>query len=157
MTDLVAISYSSVATRLLSGAELDALLLEVQSFNEGLGVSGALCYDDGVFIQYFEGPAHAMEQVYARIASSHLHDQLTEISRNPIEERQFDGWYMAFCKTPDSILQVLANIGWEANMPVTRTTSEPNRGLSLLLYHWNRWQAENKQPVVRDLQMVSCS
>ncbi len=155
MSDLIAISYASVATHRLSGTELDALLLEVQSFNERLGVSGALCYDDGVFIQYFEGPPHAMEQVYARIASSHLHDQLTEISRNPIEERQFDGWYMAFCKAPDSILQVLANIGWEANMPVTRTSSEPNRGLSLLLYHWNRWQAANRQPQLRDLQMVA--
>lgn len=155
MSGMMAISYSSVATRALSGAELDALLLDAQSFNEGLGVSGALCYDEGVFIQYFEGPARAMEQVYARISASCLHDQLTEISRNPIEERQFDGWYMAFCKVPDSILQVLANIGWEANMPVTRTTSEPNRGLSLLLYHWNRWQAEKDRPAVRDLQMLS--
>jgi hypothetical protein len=155
MTGLIAISYSSVATKALSGADLDALLLDAQAFNEGIGVSGALCYDEGVFIQYFEGPEEAVERVYARITASPLHTQVTEISRNAIDVRQFDGWYMASCRTPDSILQVLANIGWEANMPVTRTTTEPNPGLSLLLYHWNRWMAEKKDAAATGPRMLA--
>lgn len=142
MNNLIAISYFSVATQPLSTQELDSLLMDAQLFNEGIGVSGALCYDDGIFIQYFEGPEDAVARVYARIRASPMHAQLTEISRNQIDQRQFDGWYMAFCQTPDSILQGLANIGWETNMPVTRTASEPDPGLSLLLFHWNRWQAE---------------
>ena len=46
-------------------ADLDALLQDAQGFNQAAGVSGVLCYHDGLFIQYFEGPASAVERAYA--------------------------------------------------------------------------------------------
>ena len=152
MTQLTAVSYSSVATQAMTSSDLDALLFDAQAFNQAQGVSGALCYDNGVFIQYFEGPSDAMDLVYARIKASSRHESLVELTNGPITTRQFEGWYMAFCHAPASILQVLANSGWEDNMPVTRSADGPNRGLSLPLYHWNRWQAAGMPagPSLRD-------
>ncbi|MEO5629138.1 MAG: BLUF domain-containing protein, partial [Thermomonas sp.] len=72
MTQLIAVSYSSVATRAMTPADLDALLFGAQAFNHAQGVTGALCYDKGVFIQYFEGSSDAVERVYARIRASSL-------------------------------------------------------------------------------------
>ncbi|MEO5628289.1 MAG: BLUF domain-containing protein, partial [Thermomonas sp.] len=121
-------------------------------FNHAQGVTGALCYDKGVFIQYFEGSSDAVERVYARIRASSLHEGLVELSQGPIDDRELDGWHMAFCQTPASILQVLANIGWGANMPITRNSNKSDPGLSQVIYHWNRWQADGMPagPSLRD-------
>ena len=104
MDQLWAISYASVAARPLSPSELDALLQDAQGFNQGAGVSGVLCYDNGVFIQYFEGPEAGVRRVYERIRASAIHRQLEELSSAPIAERQFDGWHMAFCQAPETLL-----------------------------------------------------
>lgn len=153
MDQLWAVSYASVAARPLSPSELDALLQDAQGFNQGAGVSGVLCYDNGVFIEYFEGPEAGVRRVYERIRASAIHRQLEELSSAPIAERQFDGWHMAFCQAPETLLQALANTGWEANLPVTRSADEAHRGLGLVLFHWNRWVAgDARAPAREDLR-----
>jgi hypothetical protein len=152
VANLWAVSYTSVAARPLSAGDLDALLQDAQAFNQGVGVSGVLCYDGGVFVQYFEGPEAAVRQVYERILASRLHQQLEELSYAPVQARQFDGWHMAFCQLPETVLQALANTGWEADLPVTRGASEPNRGLSMLLYRWNRWVAGGQRAAADTLR-----
>lgn len=44
-----------------------------------------------------------------------------------------------------TILQALANSGWEANMPITRSANKPDPWLGLLLNHWNRcWLPDDR-------------
>ncbi len=52
---------------------------------------------------------------------------------------------MAFCQAPETLLQVLANAGWEDNIPVTRSEAEPSKALGEILYRWNRWLAGGRQ------------
>ena len=86
MDQLWAISYASVAARPLSPSELDALLQDAQGFNQGAGVSGVLCYDNGVFIQYFEGPEAGVRRVYERIRAAAIHRQLADTSVSAVED-----------------------------------------------------------------------
>ena len=155
MQDLMAVSYTSVASRPRDAGALDALLADAQAFNREVGVTGALLYDDGVFIQYFEGEPAAVERVYARILAASSHRNVQELARGPIAARQFEGWYMAFCHAPETVMQVIANAGWEDQIPVTRSGAEPNKGLGLLLYHWNRWLAGGRQPASPALSVTS--
>lgn len=152
MDELCAVAYTSLASRPQSATDLDALLQDAQGFNQAAGVSGVLCYHDGLFIQYFEGPASAVERAYARIRASTRHRDLVELSRHPIDARQFQQWHMAFCQAPETLLQVLANIGWEDNIPVTRSQAEPSKALGEILFRWNRWVAGGQQVARAPLQ-----
>lgn len=145
MDQLWAVAYTSLASRPLSATELDGLLQDAQAFNREVGVSGVLCYDDGLFIQYFEGPYAAIARAYARIRASTMHRELVELSSSAISERQFEHWHMAFCQTPETLLQVLANAGWEDNIPVTRSEGEPSKAVGEILFRWNRWVAGGQQ------------
>lgn len=147
MDQLWAVTYTSLASRPLSAADLDGLLQDAQAFNQRVGVTGVLCYDDGLFIQYFEGPYAALEQAYARIRGSALHRDLVELSSSAIAERQFEHWHMAFCHAPETLLQVLANAGWEDNIPITRSEAEPSKVLGEILFRWNRWLADGQRDV----------
>ncbi len=50
----------------------------------------------------------------------------------------------------ETLLQALANTGWEANLPVTRSADEAHRGLGLVLFHWNRWVAGGARAPARE-------
>ena len=153
----MAVVMSSFSVSTVAGVPLGLLVANAAGWQATFwciaGVSGVLCYDNGVFIQYFEGPEAGVRRVYERIRASAIHRQLEELSSAPIAERQFDGWHMAFCQAPETLLQALANTGWEANLPVTRSADEAHRGLGLVLFHWNRWVAgDARAPAREDLR-----
>lgn len=140
--NLEAFAYRSVAVDGLGPTDLDALLVSARDFNASVGVTGALFHHEGLFFQYIEGPASALSQVYERITRSRLHDQIVGLAREPVEQRQFEAWYMAFCEPPASVLQELSTTLWEDSMPITRDTVVPARHLGMILDYWNRWSAQ---------------
>ena len=56
LPDLRAIAYVSSATRLLSVAELETLLVTARDLNLQSSVTGVLLYGSGIFMPFFEGP-----------------------------------------------------------------------------------------------------
>lgn len=142
MSDLIGIAYTSRATHGLPPWRMDGLLMDARRFNRKIGVSGVLFHHDGDFFQYFEGPPAAASAVYARIRASRSHDGIRELSREGIDRRQFSSWTMAFCEPPRSMLQTSSQATWLNDMPVTRDTFDSTEGMNLVLYYWNRWQAE---------------
>lgn len=142
MRDLRAIVYTSKATRDLTSRDLDRLLEDAQTFNESREVSGVLLHHAGTFFQFFEGPADAVDTVYARIRKATTHDNIVEHLNAPASQRQFASWHMAFCEPPESDLQALETASWEEAVPMTRATYERSPGLALLLYYWSKWKAE---------------
>lgn len=93
---LEAVLYVSTATRWLTAAELERLLKEARQRNLECGVTGVLLYSYGNFMQYFEGPAEGVTEVYEVIRRSALHQGLIELLHEPIDAREFDDWTMAF-------------------------------------------------------------
>lgn len=136
MPFLTAIAYTSVASRPLSARDLDSILVDARAFNEKVGVTGALLHAEGMFFQYFEGPAAGVTEVYQKIKLSDKHKDIRELVHESIDVRQFAAWHMAFAEAPSTVLEELTNEYWEMTLPGLRRQA-PSPGLKLLLEFWN--------------------
>ena len=94
--DLVSLTYTSSATRLMSVAQLVELIEQVRSKNERLGVTGLLLYSGGNVIQTLEGAPGAVDAVFEAITDDPRHGDVRVVDRRPIEERAFATWSMGF-------------------------------------------------------------
>jgi hypothetical protein len=96
MADLHALVYVSVASHPLSQAEINHLLERARARNAREQVTGVLLYSHGNFMQYLEGPASGIANVYQAIKADGLHHGIIELLREAIAEREFSDWSMAF-------------------------------------------------------------
>lgn len=89
-------TYVSSATELFTTPQLTNLLERSREANERAGISGMLLYKDGNFMQTVEGPAAAVEDLEARLASDPRHRGMLVLLRGERQQREFDGWSMGF-------------------------------------------------------------
>jgi hypothetical protein len=94
--DLHALVYVSKAVSPYSLTDIDRLLQSARQRNEQHGLSGVLLYDNGDFMQYIEGPALGLSEIYPRIAASKMHHGIVELLREPLTALRFPQWSMAF-------------------------------------------------------------
>ncbi len=93
---LLRIIYVSTAKRHFDVPALAELLGIAQRNNAGCGISGVLTFHDGAFLQILEGPAAAVEAIFARIEADDRHHQLILVERTAIETRAFASWAMGW-------------------------------------------------------------
>jgi hypothetical protein len=74
--------------------ELLAILRRSRAHNPGLGITGVLCYSEGIFLQVLEGGRSAVNRLYCGIAADKRHTDVELLSYEEIGERQFAGWAM---------------------------------------------------------------
>ena len=91
---LVRLMYASRAAHSVGQAELLAILRKSKANNPALGVTGVLCFSEGIFLQVLEGGRSAVNHLYNRIAADVRHTQVELLSYEEIGERQFAGWAM---------------------------------------------------------------
>ena len=91
---LVRLMYASRAAASVDQEELVAILRKSKANNPAIGVTGVLCYSEGVFLQVLEGGRSAVNRLYNRIASDPRHTQVELLSYAEIGERRFAGWSM---------------------------------------------------------------
>ena len=94
--DLFSIVYVSTAARPVPLADLMHLLDGAKRRNAEEGVTGLLLYSNTSFMQYLEGPAVGLARVYDVIKTHPMHYGLIDLVREPIEDRAFPEWSMAF-------------------------------------------------------------
>ena len=94
--NLFAIVYVSMAARELPLHELKHLQERAQRSNIERDVTGVLLYSDGAFMQYLEGPGPGLASVYEVIKADPKHFGIIDLVREPISQREFSGWSMAF-------------------------------------------------------------
>ena len=95
-SDLDSLVYVSSAVKLLSPEEIEYLLTRARERNEEYGITGVLLYIGGNFMQYIEGPADNLEVIYKIIREDKLHTGIILVTREPLEEREFGDWSMAY-------------------------------------------------------------
>jgi hypothetical protein len=89
------LKYVSRQARRLADAEIDALVAGASSHNEHQGISGILVTTAGLFLQVIEGPADAIDALFARIEKDPRHtDVLLLESLDDVEDRIFPDWSM---------------------------------------------------------------
>ena len=87
--------YVSTATSMLTTPELTELLVECRTHNVLVGITGALLYQDGTFMQVIEGDEQSVRDLYAALGRDLRHRDLIEILLAE-REREFSDWSMAF-------------------------------------------------------------
>lgn len=90
------IIYMSRATHPMSDDELEALLRNASLKNEQRGITGALVYGDGQFMQIMEGEKDVLDTLYATVSRDPRHTDLTKLTDKEISHRSFSNWSMAF-------------------------------------------------------------
>ena len=121
---MVALVYVSSATHLFQPAALQELLAQSRETNARLGVTGALLYHDGNFIQALEGKDAVVFALYAKIANDPRHHRVTTVVEIAPESRLFADWTMAFRDLRDPALRVipgyraLTQLTWDSSTAI---------------------------------------
>lgn len=92
----------------MTEADLAELLAQAQRGNAQRGITGALVYGDGQFMQIMEGEQATLEALYAHIKQDRRHTGLFKLADRPIEARRFAEWSMAFQVVSPAAFQQLA-------------------------------------------------
>jgi len=91
---LVRLMYASRAVPGIDQDGLIAILRKSKANNPALGVTGVLCFSEGIFLQALEGGRSAVNQLYNRIVGDPRHHQVELLCYEEIGERRFAGWSM---------------------------------------------------------------
>jgi hypothetical protein len=91
---LVRLMYASRAVPAVDQEELVAILKKSKANNPKVGVTGVLCFSEGVFMQMLEGGRNAVNKLYNRIASDARHHDVVLLNYEEIAERRFASWSM---------------------------------------------------------------
>ena len=91
---LVRLLYASRAAADVSADELAAILRKSKANNPANGITGALCFSGGIFLQLLEGGRTQVNRLYGRIVADPRHTDVELLSYEEIDERMFSGWSM---------------------------------------------------------------
>ncbi len=98
---MISLIYVSTATHLLNKEELLDILRVSLRNNEVGPVTGLLLYQGGNFMQVLEGPEEAVMNIFGKIQQDTRHTDLIVLCNEPLEERAFSDWRMAFLNLDD--------------------------------------------------------
>ncbi|MDT0593257.1 BLUF domain-containing protein [Glaciecola petra] len=90
--------YLSLSRNEFSESDLVELAKTSANKNAEVGITGFLCYQNGRFIQYIEGPEDKLELLMSKIRQDKRHKILTELISSQILEKRFPAWGMALLK-----------------------------------------------------------
>jgi hypothetical protein len=91
---LVRLLYASRAVPALDQDALVAIVRKSKANNPALGVTGVLCFSEGIFLQVLEGGRGPVNRLYNRIATDPRHTDAELLCYEEIGERRFAGWSM---------------------------------------------------------------
>ena len=106
---LVRLMYASRAAAAVDQEALLAIVRKSKANNPAVGVTGVLCFSEGIFLQVLEGGRSAVNRLYNRIASDPRHSDVELLCYEEIGERRFAGWSMGqvnmSCLNPGLLLK----------------------------------------------------
>lgn len=92
---LVRLLYVSRAADQQDRAALtESIMSASRTHNPGNGITGVLCYGDGVFLQAIEGGREEINALYNMILRDPRHENVVLMHYEEILERRFGGWTM---------------------------------------------------------------
>lgn len=89
------IVYTSEATEQLEPNDIVKIFLSARANNEKSGVTGALLYRSGTFLQILEGEEKTVDALVGKIRNDPRHSSFQLIFEGSTSEPVFTGWSMA--------------------------------------------------------------
>ena len=77
-----------------SPAAIESILTTSRQHNALSGVTGILCYGDGIFLQCIEGGRMQVSELFGHIQRDARHKDVGLLHYEEISERRFGGWSM---------------------------------------------------------------
>ena len=99
---LIQLTYASRTSKTLVPTDLAAILAASQRNNARVGVTGALCLANGIFLQQLEGDRIAVNQLYHRILADPRHRDPAILDFSEINSRKFTQWSMGSLSSLES-------------------------------------------------------
>lgn len=93
---MLSLIYVSSSVREMNPEELMDILKVSRENNVTKDVTGLLLYKGGNFMQALEGPDDVVLALYEKIKKDPRHKDVSIISTEQIQKRQFSAWEMAF-------------------------------------------------------------
>lgn len=91
---LIQLTYASRTAHILGPGDVKDILQSSLRNNTAVGVTGALCLTNGIFLQQLEGDRAAVNQLYHRIQKDIRHKDTQILDFNEITSRRFGTWSM---------------------------------------------------------------
>jgi hypothetical protein len=104
---VLSIAYVSVATSPMSDDDIAQILTRSRANNARDGITGALLYHGGRFIQIVEGDDEVVLSRFATIATDPRHRNVQKMREKTIGLRQFPQWTMGFREANDDSVKQL--------------------------------------------------
>jgi hypothetical protein len=119
--------YSSASSTPLQQEDLEGILTQARSKNARAGITGALAYVDGFFLQVLEGEAAAVQQLMARIATDLRHETVIVLRSGEIAAPAFPDWQMAYVSATASQVAEWAGLSAKTELPETLAALQQDR------------------------------
>ena len=91
---LIRCLYASRAVETLATNTLDRILEKSRRNNQPRGITGLLCYSNGIFVQVLEGGREPVSALIGTIYTDNRHTGLQLLMFEEIGERHFGNWTM---------------------------------------------------------------
>ncbi|MEE7457241.1 blue light sensor protein [Methylorubrum populi] len=92
--------------------------------NARVGVTGALMFNAGCFAQVLEGPSEAVETTFERIQQDERHGEVSLLALEPVEERLFTDWSMAYVGASQADAARYGDMAGESGFDLSRMTGD---------------------------------
>jgi hypothetical protein len=90
------LTYKSMARVAPGSAACRDIVTVSQRNNAGLGLTGFLHAEDGLFIQYLEGPSRPLWTLYERLHLDPRHEDLVLLGHGDARKRRFRDWRLGY-------------------------------------------------------------
>jgi hypothetical protein len=113
MSQLIRLVYASRSTFAPGAASqgLDPsvarILAKSRKNNAARGIVGGLLFGDGCFLQCLEGEEQVVDALYEKIRVDARHQDVTTLSRHPVEHTSFGTWSMKFAPGEVALRQLM--------------------------------------------------
>jgi Sensors of blue-light using FAD len=91
---LIQLTYASRTSSVFTPDDLSSILKASQRNNARVGVTGALCLANGIFLQQLEGDRAEVNRLYHRILTDPRHREPAVLDFAEITSRRFTTWSM---------------------------------------------------------------
>lgn len=93
--------YTSVSRTAPEEIVTSDFVAKIQARNHSFGITGSLAWYENKFMQIIEGPASAVNRLFAEILQDPRHKEIALISERIVHQREFPNWDMSVVSLTD--------------------------------------------------------
>ncbi len=121
---LIQLTYASRTSRILGLADIKDILRASHRNNAREGITGALCLNNGIFLQQLEGDRAAVNALYHRLLKDTRHKDTAVLDFGEIAHRRFTSWSMGLLASAETSRQLFLKYSSSADFdPYSMSTA----------------------------------